>query len=729
MIRLLVKSLYIITLLALILTSIAAFLFGTTTGLHTIIKLGKLYVPGTLKIHHIEGSVLNNFSLAEVAYTSKKINLKIKQLNVQWQPHLIKESQLITVQWQNLHADIGKDKIIDSLQGNAIVTGILPNLQISLKTQLSAAPENYWLMDTKIRGTLPWKWTFDAQLSPAQNTSAKQAGLHAKLSIKGKISSKNQGNLLLTIQPGLYQLPDNETIPTLQFIGGTLKITLSPERLKGSGIFKIDQNKNLTLEFQLPKFTLNTELKDKQTLSAELSLQVSSLDFLQNLSPDINNLKGQLLASLMVKGTVSNTQIDSKISLSKTSFSLPKLGIDLNNLQINAQGKRNTWEATGSVASAGHHLLITGKGNLSSKFVADLKLEGNDFPLMKTNEYQIHISPNVNLHLTPTTQVLSGTILVPYAEIKPQTFNNSISLPEDVVYKHKEKASSSPSMGSMDIDIEMGKEVAINVKGLKGHLDGTLHVKQAAQGSINAYGELSVNKGTYKAYGQDLTIQQGELIFTGGPINNPGINLRAAKKIKSTPTTFSSSSQLLDFNSNNQQDVTFGETMTLGVEVTGRLTHPKIQLFSDPATLSQADILSMLVLGRPANQANKAGGQLLLTAISSMSLGSNTNSLRLLEQLKQSAGIDFNVQTNTNYNQATNTASDSTAFVVGKSLSKRLYLSYNIGLSQTDTNILTLRYILNKFFSIQVSNSDTSSAIDILYTSNKKNKLKPKKND
>lgn len=160
--------------------------------------------------------------------------------------------------------------------------------------------------------------------------------------------------------------------------------------------------------------------------------------------------------------------------------------------------------------------------------------------------------------------------------------------------------------------------------------------------------------------------------------------------------------------------------MTLGVEVTGRLSRPKIQLFSEPAVLSQADILSMLVLRRPANQANKAGGQLLLAAISSMNLGSNTNSLQLLEQLKQTAGIDFNVQTNTNYNQITNTSSDTTSLVVGKSLSKRLYLSYNIGLSQTDTNMLTLRYLLNRFFSIQISNSDTSSAIDFLYTSNKK---------
>ena len=147
----------------------------------------------------------------------------------------------------------------------------------------------------------------------------------------------------------------------------------------------------------------------------------------------------------------------------------------------------------------------------------------------------------------------------------------------------------------------------------------------------------------------------------------------------------------------------------MGVEVTGRLTSPNILLFSIPSILSQSDILSMLILGRPASQANQSGGQLLLAAISSMNLGSRTNSTQLLEQLKQNLGLDFNMQTNSNYNQQTKQVSNTTAFVVGKTLSKRLYLSYNVGLSQVDPNVLILKYLLNTFFSIQVSSSKTGN--------------------
>ncbi|KTC83008.1 translocation/assembly module TamB domain-containing protein [Legionella cincinnatiensis] len=722
MIRVLVKTLNFTLSLLLILGLIVVFLFATTPGLICMIQLSRFYIPGTLKMQHVEGSLINNFTVGEIEYQNNSLKITIKQLNVQWNPHSLQENQRLTAQWHDLQWENEKKPLIKSKKGTVIATGILPNLQMNLNAKVMTALKSDWTMDAKINGTIPWQWTFDASLTQPQPSLSQDIVLYTNLSTKGKITAKNQGNLLLTISPGFYHEPNNNTIPVLHFKGGTIKVTLSPAKLEGTGILVVDEHKNLNMEFQLPKFALNTGLSDNQPINGKLSLDINSLDFLNKISPEMNKLKGQLTLALNVKGTVKKRQIESQLILSKASFSLPKFGLNLDTLELNVHGTEKSWEATGSIISAGHHLALAGKGTLSSQFTGELTLEGNDFPLINTSEYQIHISPKLSLHVTPTIRALSGTVLIPYAEIKPRTFHNSISLPDDVVYKRKENPTSPVIfLNSMDIAIEMGKEVAVNVKGLKGFLDGTLHTKQLQEGSLNAYGELSIREGTYKAYGQELAIKQGQLIFTGGLINNPGINVRAVKKINTTPTTFSSSSQLLDFNSTNLQNINYGETMTLGVEVTGRLTQPKIQLFSEPAVLSQADILSMLILGRPANQANKAGAQLLLTAITSMSLSGNTNSLRLLEQLKQSAGIDFNVQTNTNYNQLNNTASDSTSFMVGKSLSKRLYLSYNIGLSQTDTNILTLRYMLNKFFSIQISNSDTSSAIDVLYTSKKKN--------
>ena len=108
-----------------------------------------------------------------------------------------------------------------------------------------------------------------------------------------------------------------------------------------------------------------------------------------------------------------------------------------------------------------------------------------------------------------------------------------------------------------------------------------------------------------------------------------------------------------------------------------------------------------------------------MAAISSMNLDSGKKGMQLLSQLKQTLGVDFNVQNNSLYNQKTSQVSDNTALVVSKSLSKRIYISYNIGLLQPDSNVLTLKYLLNKFFSVQVNTSDSGTGIDLLYTHGK----------
>ncbi|MFJ1267270.1 translocation/assembly module TamB domain-containing protein [Legionella lytica] len=722
MIRFLVKTLYFLMLFFILLAGIVVSLISTTPGLETLIDLGRVYIPGTLKIQQIKGTLLGDFTLGFLEYKHQNTHIKINNIHVQWHPGPSFKNHQLTLQWDALKGSLSSEQKFTSPHGKLTATATLPDLSVELTTQINPSAEEHWQMNARLLGAMPWQWTFSANLSPTANTSIKHTGLHAKLSLDGKTTAKNKGGLVFTLSPGTYQVPDNTTIPALEFKGGKLNVALSPQKLSGSGSFMIDPNKNLKLAFQLPQFSLEKGFSAKQKLNSEVRLEINSLDFLHNISPEIDKLKGQVVASLKATGSIGKPQIDSQLLLFKTSLFIPKLKLSLDSVDLDVRSKKKAWDANGSIISAGHRLILKGKGTLDTAYVAELNLEGNDFPLMKTNELEITISPQLKLQATPTTRVISGSVLIPNAQINLQTFSNSVSLPDEVVYKQQKPESPSSIAGtSMDVLVKLGENVALNVKGLKGHLDGALNLKQQPQGAINAYGELSVRDGTYKAYGQDLTIKQGELIFTGGPIDNPGISLRAAKKINNT-STYTNASQLFDFNSSNLQNAGFGDTITLGVEVTGRLMKPQIQLYSEPAIFSQADILSMLVLGRPASQANKAGAQLLLTALSSMNVG-GTNSSQLLEQLKQTSGLDFNVQTNTNYNQLTNTVNDSTAFVVGKSLSKRLYLSYNIGLSQTDTNMLTLKYMLNKFFSIQISTSDTSSAIDFLYTSHKK-KLK-----
>ncbi|BCA96145.1 DUF490 domain-containing protein [Legionella antarctica] len=624
------------------------------------------------------------------------------------------------IKWRDLQWQNGSEVTANSPEGRMKLSGILPNLNIELTSKINRSSEEHWQLAATVHGTAPWKWSFNVNLSQTVNPSFKHEGLYTSLTAKGVIKNSNQGNVTLTLNPGHYQMPEGSLVPSLKFQGGVLDVSLSPQQLEGKGSFAIDANKKLNLAFKLPRFDLGKGLSNDQPISANLSLLLNSFDFLQSISPDISNPRGRLIASIKTTGTWGKKIIESNLMLKQASVALPTLGIHLNSIDLTAHARKQHWQAEGSLTSENKKIILKGKGPLTTSFIGDFLLQGTDFKIMNTKEYQVNISPKINLNFTQSGLNISGSILVPSAQIKPQTFSSSITLSEDVVFKsNNESPTTSPFNTSLDLSVEMGNEVELSVKGLNTTLGGKVQLKKLPQGTINATGELNVIKGQYKAYGQALAIEHGELIFTGGQIDNPGINLRASKKIKTSAASNSATNQNFNFNNSNLQTANVRGNISVGVEVTGRITQPKIILFSNLSSLSQADILSMLLLGRPASQANKAGGQLLLAAISSMNLDNGTNGVQLLEQLKKNLGFDLDLQTASKYNLATNQISDSTAVVVGKSISKRIYLSYNVGLSQSNPNVLTLKYLLNKFYSIQVSSSTNSSGIDILYTSSK----------
>ncbi|WP_231861903.1 translocation/assembly module TamB domain-containing protein [Legionella hackeliae] len=620
----------------------------------------------------------------------------------------------------NLNADFKGDSLI-----NLTLNSHLTARYFNTPLQASLLYKNQHLqgqihLDTnrlEVDGNYPYQWDAKAILPKPQLLSPSLAGLDTTIVVNASMSNFMTGQMHLTIQPGHYRF-DEETTSNLQFLGGQINANLTPKKLVLNGKLTIDKDKNLTMAFQLPNLQFERNGLTKQAIAGNLQLNVNSLSFLQNLSSEISKSEGQLNAVLKASGTLTKPFIEGKINLKKGQLSLPNFGLDFHTIQMNLQSQNQHWKTEGSLITNNTQLTMHGQGTFDPRITGAIHLDGDDLTLINTPEYLVNISPKLTLELTPNALTVKGTVVIPKAQIKPQSFTNSVSLSEDVVFEGNEK-SANPLHINTDVRLEMGDDVSLSVKGLKGFLTGAIHLHQLPQEPLNATGELAIKDGKYQAYGQDLTIEQGQLIFTRGSGLNPGIQVRAIRRVKNTGSMFSGSNQLLDFNPSNLQNTNFGRKTTVGIDVTGRLTSPKIELFSIPSTLSQADILSMILLDRPVSQANKAGGQLLLAAMSSMNLGSGANGTQLVEQLKQTLGVDVNVESNQQFDVKSNQMTEKTSVVVGKSLSKRLYVSYNYGLAKTDSNVVTLTYLLNKFFSLQVNSSLTGSGIDLLYTHRK----------
>lgn len=570
-----------------------------------------------------------------------------------------------------------------------------------------------------LRGKLPYQWQARANLPEPHLLHPSLSGLQTTVQGKATVSSPQKGALTLTVRPGVYQSAQDTAIPAVQFKGGHVSVNLTPNALQGTGKLTIDRHKILDLSLRLPNYRLDKPTLPTQPLNGKISLHVDSLDFLQGLSEDIEKLQGQFNLSLTATGTLNKPEINGELALTHASLFIPELNLTLNPIRAKFTSQNKQWKADGSIGSKGKTITLDGQGRFTPEVTGSLKIQGDSFPIMQTAEYTIDISPDLNIGFKPNAVDVSGTVLVPSAKLKPISFSSSVNLNEDAVFASERKDKTMPLNITMDVLLKMGQNVALDVKGLHGFLDGAIHIKQFPQGEPYGVGELTIRDGKYQAYGQDLTIEKGQLLFTGGMLSNPGISLRAVRYFKNATTSFGGSNQLFDFNPENIQTLNFSRKTTVGIDISGRLSTPKITLFSIPSNLSQADILSMLILGKPASQASQSGGQLLLTAISSMNLDSGAKGMHLIDQLKDTLGFDINVQSGSEYNQQSGQVTDSTAFVVGKALSKRLYLSYNIGILGQDSNVLTLKYLLNKFFSIQVTASDEGSGIDFLYTHSK----------
>jgi translocation and assembly module TamB len=217
--------------------------------------------------------------------------------------------------------------------------------------------------------------------------------------------------------------------------------------------------------------------------------------------------------------------------------------------------------------------------------------------------------------------------------------------------------------------------------GLTGQLAGSITVRSGYDAITSASGELSVQKGVYSAYARQLDIQSGRLIFTGGPIDDPGIELRAVKRYPD---------------------------VTAGINVRGTLQEPRLSFFSNPS-LPQSQIVSLILSG--------GGGGSTLQMMQATSSAQNQQATAANELLTQGGAIlaqqlgsriglpDISVETDLN---------NETSLVLGKYLSPRLYVSYGVGLTE-QLNAIRLRYSLGDHWTIRTTAGQIKGA-DLVFS-------------
>jgi translocation and assembly module TamB len=233
------------------------------------------------------------------------------------------------------------------------------------------------------------------------------------------------------------------------------------------------------------------------------------------------------------------------------------------------------------------------------------------------------------------------------------------------------------------VKVDLGTHTHLVGKGLDGRLTGVFTVNESPGRYTTGQGQVNV-AGTYKAYGHDLSIQQGQLLFASTPIDNPGLNIRAERKLN--------------------PNATVDDGQRVGLQITGTAERPVLNVFSNPV-MEQSDALAYLVTGKPLSQAK--GGEGNMVGAAAQALGSAAGN-RLAKNIGSKIGMD-------DVGVASSDAlGGNSAFTIGKYLSPRLYLSYGVGLFQSG-QVVTLRYRFTKRWNFEAENATDFSRASLNY--------------
>jgi len=489
----------------------------------------------------------------------------------------------------------------------------------------------------------------------------------------GSIEWQQRGTSLL-LEPGSV----DEYLMQVPVAGATIR--LKDNALELQSILSANPGIEATLNASLTNFSSDA------SLDARLQLNGSEWDWVSRFFPDIDDVEGAVTADIRASGIVSSPDLSGEFRWQRGHLAMPALNLPLSDIDVTLTGSSDeSMILSGEAISGGGPLTVNGRVedvmSKSPSFTA--MITGDHADLLNWPDYQLTASPNLTFAGNTAGVVVTGKVSLDSAEIKVDELpEDAVSPSDDVKVEGREAIKKDRTRISGEVEIELSDDIHIQAFGLDSNLEGQLRFVVPDNDEPQAHGEVRLIGGVFEAYGQRLQIERGTMIFTG-PLDNPIMNVRATRKIDSTTGS-----------------------VTAGINLTGRAQNLSSTIFSDPS-MSEADALSYLILGRPLENATSADGSNLSNTAYSLGL---RQAALISNQIGQTVGLDELTVAGDNQN--------TTELVAGKQINSNLYARYAYGVF-TQLGHLLLRYRLSDSFVIEVGAGETQS-MDILYTIERK---------
>jgi translocation and assembly module TamB len=414
-------------------------------------------------------------------------------------------------------------------------------------------------------------------------------------------------------------------------------------------------------------------------LKATAKGRIPSIELLRPLFQRVvhpGEIKGELTLDLNARGTLGDPVFDGGAYLVDGSLGLVDAGVTLSHINIKAESDgSDKLRVTGDLRSGDGSATILGEVRATEELnlEADVRVQGQNLASLRLPDLSVDTSPDLTLRIGEDIFDISGTLAIPRATAQIRDLpQGAVPSSPDVVVHAPERTVEQPTgtIVTGNVEVVLGEDVRFSGFGLNARLDGGLRLTQAQGDYLRTRGTVRVRDGFLTGYGRELRVDRGELTFVG-PLDDPLINIQVSR-----------------------ESIYEGRRYIIGLRLTGSGQNVITEPFSRPS-MSEQDVLTFLLLDRPATSDADASGAALALGLQQMVPGDSGGVFGLDE-------VSFE----------TNDANEA-AMVAGRRINENLFVRYVFG-TRGEPGSFRIRYSLGRGFSLEASTGSRQS-LDLIY--------------
>ncbi len=324
----------------------------------------------------------------------------------------------------------------------------------------------------------------------------------------------------------------------------------------------------------------------------DLTLSASQLDLtlLATLAPEtLRRSSGRASVSVRITGPRRGPRADGTIAIDAERIELVAAGVPYEHVRVRLEARGTSLHVAELSAVSGDGTL-TGEGDIAlaaaGTTAVALRLRLEDFFAVRRQALEAAVSGELEMGGALGAPDIRGRIQVVRAIVRPAALPASgLNLDPDPTIKVVKAPPAAepppppppPGVGDrlrLAIDIEIARNAVVRRNDANIELRGELRVEKEPFAPLRLTGRIRLLRGWYAFQGRRFDITEGTIVFTGAAPPQPVFNVTASHRA--------------DF-------------YTISVHVEGSGDRPTLTFSSEPP-LEQADILAVLLFGKPVAQ-------------------------------------------------------------------------------------------------------------------------------